>query len=134
MGMTTRRPLDVSGGRRSRLCVRSEGMPQAISVPRRVHAIFFLTLTKPAIIFQPTHCPLARRRGARRVPDHMEPLGNRHRANTISHSGRQAMRKVKLVLEQLAVDSFETSAAHGQGTVLGRMPDIDIKPGEVHAG
>jgi hypothetical protein len=38
------------------------------------------------------------------------------------------MRKMKLVLEQLAVESFQTSAAHGYGTVLGRMPDVDIIP------
>lgn len=38
------------------------------------------------------------------------------------------MRKVKLVLEELAVESFETSAAHGRGTVLGRMPDIENHP------
>jgi hypothetical protein len=42
--------------------------------------------------------------------------------------GRQAMRKVKLDVEQLAVESFETSASHGQGTVLGRMPDLDVRP------
>ena len=33
------------------------------------------------------------------------------------------MRKVKLDVERLAVESFETSAAHGRGTVFGRMPD-----------
>ncbi|HEV7591237.1 MAG TPA: pinensin family lanthipeptide [Longimicrobium sp.] len=38
------------------------------------------------------------------------------------------MRKVKLDLEQLAVESFETSGSHGRGTVLGRMPEIDIRP------
>ena len=38
------------------------------------------------------------------------------------------MRKVKLNVEQLAVESFETSASHGQGTVLGRMPEVDVKP------
>jgi hypothetical protein len=38
------------------------------------------------------------------------------------------MRKVKLDVEQLTVESFETCAAHGRGTVLGRMPDIDIEP------
>ena len=38
------------------------------------------------------------------------------------------MRKVKLNVEQLAVESFETSASHGQGTVLGRMPEIQIRP------
>jgi hypothetical protein len=38
------------------------------------------------------------------------------------------MRKVKLVLEELAVESFETSKAHGQGTVFGRMPLLDIRP------
>jgi len=32
------------------------------------------------------------------------------------------MRKVKLDVEQLSVDSFETSASHGRGTVVGRMP------------
>ncbi|HEU0054540.1 MAG TPA: hypothetical protein VFQ39_15235 [Longimicrobium sp.] len=34
------------------------------------------------------------------------------------------MRKMKLEVEQLAVESFETSAAHGRGTVFGRMPDL----------
>jgi hypothetical protein len=29
------------------------------------------------------------------------------------------MRKVKLQVEELAVESFETSAAHGRGTVIG---------------
>jgi hypothetical protein len=29
------------------------------------------------------------------------------------------MRKVKLVLEHLVVESFETSTAHGRGTVVG---------------
>ena len=38
------------------------------------------------------------------------------------------MRKMKLVLEQLAVESFQTSAAHGRGTVLGRMPVVEIIP------
>jgi hypothetical protein len=38
------------------------------------------------------------------------------------------MRKVKLDVEQLAVESFETSASHGRGTVLGRMPDLDVRP------
>jgi hypothetical protein len=31
------------------------------------------------------------------------------------------MRKVRLDVEQLAVETFVTSAAHGRGTVLGRM-------------
>jgi hypothetical protein len=34
------------------------------------------------------------------------------------------MRKVKLQVEQLAVETFETSASWGQGTVFGRMPNI----------
>jgi len=38
------------------------------------------------------------------------------------------MRKMKLVLEELSVESFQTCAAHGCGTVLGRMPEIDIRP------
>jgi hypothetical protein len=38
------------------------------------------------------------------------------------------MRKVKLVVEELSVESFETCAAHGLGTVLGRMPDVDNDP------
>lgn len=41
------------------------------------------------------------------------------------------MRKVKLDLEHLAVETFETSAVHGQGTVLGRMPDAVVRPGGV---
>jgi hypothetical protein len=44
------------------------------------------------------------------------------------------MRKVKLVLEQLAVESFETSASHGRGTILGRMPDVIIDPNMGNAG
>ncbi|HEX5872598.1 MAG TPA: hypothetical protein VFY65_19345 [Longimicrobium sp.] len=31
------------------------------------------------------------------------------------------MRKVKLVVEHLVVESFETSVAHGRGTVMGWM-------------
>lgn len=31
------------------------------------------------------------------------------------------MRKVKLVLEHLVVESFVTAAAHGRGTVVGRQ-------------
>jgi hypothetical protein len=31
------------------------------------------------------------------------------------------MRKVKLIVEHLVVESFETSAAHGRGTVMGWM-------------
>ena len=38
------------------------------------------------------------------------------------------MRKMKMDLEQLEVESFETSGAHGRGTVLGRMPDVDNDP------
>jgi hypothetical protein len=38
------------------------------------------------------------------------------------------MRKVKLEVEQLAVESFDTSAAHGQGTVFGRMPEVQNQP------
>jgi hypothetical protein len=38
------------------------------------------------------------------------------------------MRKVKLVLEHLSVESFEISTPRGRGTVLGRMPDLDIRP------
>lgn len=33
------------------------------------------------------------------------------------------MRRVKLQVEELAVESFETSQARGRGTVLGRMAD-----------
>jgi hypothetical protein len=43
------------------------------------------------------------------------------------------MRKVKLVVEELAVESFETSRAHGRGTVLGRMPMLDIQPDAIYA-
>lgn len=38
------------------------------------------------------------------------------------------MRKAKLVLDELAVESFETSAAHGSGTVFGRMPELAVNP------
>jgi len=32
------------------------------------------------------------------------------------------MRKMKVDVEQLEVESFETCAVHGRGTVVGRMP------------
>lgn len=35
------------------------------------------------------------------------------------------MRKVKLVLEHLVVESFQTAAAHGRGTVVGRQIGAD---------
>jgi len=39
------------------------------------------------------------------------------------------MRKVKLVLEHLQVESFDTGVAYGRGTVLGRdYQDADIAP------
>lgn len=43
------------------------------------------------------------------------------------------MRKSKLVLDDLAVESFETSAAHGRGTVLSRMPEVEVIPGAANA-
>ena len=43
------------------------------------------------------------------------------------------MRKVKLDLDQLAVDSFVTSAAHGHGTVVGRMPETELRPAFTNA-
>lgn len=36
------------------------------------------------------------------------------------------MRKVKLQVEELAVESFQTTPAGGQGTVYGRMPDAGV--------
>lgn len=39
------------------------------------------------------------------------------------------MRKVKLVVEHLVVESFQTSAAHGRGTVMGWMTQ-PVKAGE----
>lgn len=41
------------------------------------------------------------------------------------------MRKVKLEMEQLAVESFVTSKAHGRGTVFGRMPIVNPPDGPV---
>lgn len=35
------------------------------------------------------------------------------------------MRKVKLAIDELTVESFETSAAHGRGTVMGRQVGLD---------
>jgi len=35
------------------------------------------------------------------------------------------MRKMKMDVEQLEVESFETCAVHGRGTVVGRMPVAD---------
>jgi hypothetical protein len=44
------------------------------------------------------------------------------------------MRKVKLDLEQLAVDSFVTSAVYGRGTVLGRMSEYEgLRPAFTNA-
>lgn len=43
------------------------------------------------------------------------------------------MRKLKLIVERLAVESFVTCATHGHGTVLGRMPEINISPNGVCA-
>ena len=44
------------------------------------------------------------------------------------------MRKMKLEVEELAVESFETAAAHGRGgTVFGRMPIVN-PPNEPAAG
>jgi len=42
------------------------------------------------------------------------------------------MRKMKLEVEELTVESFTTSAAHGRGTVVGRMPIVN--PDEPLAG
>jgi hypothetical protein len=39
------------------------------------------------------------------------------------------MRKMKLDLEQLTVESFETCTARGHGTVYGHMPDVEVIPG-----
>jgi hypothetical protein len=44
------------------------------------------------------------------------------------------MRKMKLDLEQLTVESFETCTARGHGTVYGHMPEIDIRPNVIAAG
>jgi len=41
------------------------------------------------------------------------------------------MRKMKLDLEKLAVDSFEMLAAHGRGTVVGRMPIVSPPDGPI---
>jgi hypothetical protein len=43
------------------------------------------------------------------------------------------MQKMKLDLEQLTVESFETSAARGRGTVVGLMPDLDVRPDMIDA-
>ena len=40
---------------------------------------------------------------------------------------------MKLMVEHLSVESFETSKAHGQGTVFGRMPEMIVKPGGAFA-
>jgi hypothetical protein len=42
------------------------------------------------------------------------------------------MRKMKLDLDQLAVESFETCTARGQGTVYGQMPELDVRPNVIN--
>lgn len=59
--------------------------------------------------------------------------GEQFEAARSSHTREAAMRKVKLVVEHLAVESFETSKAHGQGTVFGRMPEMIVNPGAAAA-